>query len=140
MTDNPDETQVQVADEAPRPTRDAMSGRFLTGNPGGGRVKGSRNQITKLRLEMEEALRLNLRSHAEELLDVAIAQAKSGDHPAVMKALLDKILTTPKDDPDSDKKPEAVKVIVVTQPSAEPAKITVVKSKPPIDVTPTEVK
>jgi hypothetical protein len=129
--DNPDDTSDVIPSKCPE------TGKFLTGNKLGGRVKGSRNQITKLRLETEEALRLCLRGRSEELLNAAITQALNGDSN-VMKSLLDKILTTPKDDEDKNAKPEAVKVIVVTTPSGEQPRITVMKAgdRPVIDVTP----
>lgn len=114
-----------IEDDVAIPDRDPVTNRFLVGNKLGGRVKGSRNKITRLRLEMEEALRLNLRDEAESLLAHAILMAKTGDS-VVMKALLDKILTTPKDDEDANKKPESVKVIVVTQ-AASPPTVTVTK-------------
>lgn len=131
--DNP----VETADSDIVPTVDPVTKRFLKGNQMGGRVKGSRNQITKLRLETEEALRLLMRGKAEELVERAIEMAMGGDSN-VMKSLLDKILTTPKDDEDKNAKPEAVKVIVITSPSANSPKVTVLKSgdRPAIDVTP----
>lgn len=128
MTDKPItlETAEQDNLEDVIPAKDPETGRFLSGNKLGGRVKGSRNKITKLRLEMEEALRLNLRSHAENLLETAVQQALGGD-AIIMKALLDKILTTPKDDEEANKRPDAVKVIVVTSqaPNSDPPKVTV---------------
>ena len=123
MTDKP-VAVVEETDEDTIPAKDPETGRFLSGNKLGGRVKGSRNKITKLRLEMEEALRLNLRSHAENLLETAVQQALGGD-AIIMKALLDKILTTPKDDEEANKRPDAVKVIVVTSQAESPPKVTV---------------
>lgn len=126
MTDKPVAAPAVLAeDDVSIPSKDPETGRFLSGNTLGGRIKGSRNKITRLRLEMEEALRLNLRDEAEDLLAHAIKAAKNGDS-LLMKALLDKILTTPKDDDEANKKPESVKVIVVTQ-AASPPTVTVTK-------------
>ena len=115
---------VEETDEDTIPAKDPETGRFLTGNKIGGRVKGSRNRITKLRLEIEEASRLLLRSEAENLLTAAIKMAKDGDS-IIMKALLDKFMTTPKDDEEANKRPDAVKVIVVTSQAESPPKVTV---------------
>lgn len=128
-----DKPVVLAEDDVSIPEKDPETGRFLSGNTLGGRIKGSRNKITRLRLEMEEALRLNLRSEAESLLEHAIRAAKGGDS-LLMKALLDKILTTPKDDEDANKKPESVKVIVVTQNSSDPPKVTVSTARPPVTI------
>lgn len=132
--DNPDEQKQKVE------VRDPRTGQFAPGNSIGGRTKGSRNEITKLRLEVEEASRLYLQSESHAILSKAVEMAKLGNEK-MLAVLLDKMLTTPKDDPDADKKPEAVKVIVVTQPSAQAPKITVMKQgdRPVIDVTPTPV-
>jgi hypothetical protein len=123
VTDKP-VAVVEETDEDTIPAKDPETGRFLTGNKIGGRVKGSRNRITKLRLEIEEASRLLLRSEAENLLTTAINMAKDGDS-IIMKALLDKFMTTPKDDEEANKRPDAVKVIVVTSQAESPPKVTV---------------
>lgn len=127
-------TPTVVEDEDLIPQKDPETGKFLTGNQLGGRVKGSRNKITKLRLEMEEALRLNLRARAEELLERAIDMAMAGDSN-VMKSLLDKVLTTPKDDEEANKRPDSVKVIVVTsQAPTDPPKVTVSQTREPVTI------
>ena len=126
-------TDLAELEDTSIPEKDPASGRFLTGNTLGGRVKGSRNKITKLRLEMEEALRLNLRDEAEDLLATAIRMAKDGDS-LLMKALLDKILTTPKDDDEANKRPEAVRVVIVTTPSQTPPTVTVTPVRSPITI------
>ena len=132
MTDKPLVT-AEEADDDLIPAKDPETGRFLTGNRVGGRVKGSRNKITKLRLEMEEASRLLLRDKAEELLESAIQQALGGSE-IIMKALLDKFMTTPKDDEEANKRPDAVRVVVITSQAESPPKVTVTSGRDPVTI------
>lgn len=130
MTDKP-VVAVEETDDDLIPAKDPATGRFLTGNRIGGRVKGSRNKITKLRLEMEEASRLLLRDKAEELLESAIKQALGGSE-IIMKALLDKFMTTPKDDEEANNRPDAVRVVVITSQAENPPKVTVSSTREPV--------
>ncbi len=128
---------AELDDDLLIPAKDPETGRFLTGNKIGGRIKGSRNKINRLRLEIEEAGRLLLRERSEALLTQAMDMAMRGDS-IIMKALLDKFLTTPKDDEDANKRPDAVKVIVVTTPSSSPPTVTVTKARSPVTIDSTE--
>jgi hypothetical protein len=74
-----------------------------------------------------------------DIIDKAISMAKEGDQ-AVMKVLLDKMLSSPKDQDDSDLKPNEVKVVIVA-PHREQPQLTIMKpsDRPVIDVTPEKV-
>lgn len=68
----------------------------VSGNPAG-RAKGSRNKITLVRLETEEALRDMLAPRARKLLRKAMAIAMDDKHPGQTKmltTLLDKTLSS----------------------------------------------
>lgn len=65
-----------------------------SGNPAG-RPKGSKNRITLMKLALEGELRSSLKSHAQDILDVAIQLAKSGD-TSMLKLLIDKMIPTSK--------------------------------------------
>jgi len=108
----------------------------------GGRIKGSRNRITIARLELEETLRKVLANKSPALLGKAIEMATGHEpcelcrawwekpkkeresalpicggpkdgNPIVMKALLDKVLTTPKEAEDADGADRAITVQIL---------------------------
>lgn len=113
------------------------TGKFVEGTGSAGRPKGSRNRVAQIRLEIEESVRLQLQGRAGEIMAKAIDMALEGDQ-AVMKTLLDKMMTTPKADDDKDLKPNEVKVIIIGPDSP---KIAILKpsDRPVIDVTPEKV-
>lgn len=76
-----------------------------------GRVKGSKNKVTLLRLELEEDLREILQKRGRKVLLKALDMAEQGNDK-VIKVLLDKMLASPKgDDPDNAKDTE-VKITI----------------------------
>lgn len=76
-----------------------------------GRKPGSKNKITFLRLELEEALRNQLRDDGLEILNKAIAMAKNGNEK-VIKVLLDKMLASPKGDDGESVKDNDVRITI----------------------------
>lgn len=78
---------------APKPKKAGFV-KGVSGNPAG-RPKGSKNKITLMKLALEGELRAGLKNHAQEILDVAIRLAKSGD-TAMLKLLIDKMIPTSK--------------------------------------------
>ena len=76
-----------------------------------GRPKGAKNKITFLRLELEEALRNQLKDDGLEILQKAISMAKNGNEK-VMKVLLDKMLASPKGDDSSEAKDNDVRITI----------------------------
>jgi len=76
-----------------------------------GRKPGSKNQVTFLRLELEEALRNQLRDDGLEILQKAIQMAKNGNEK-VIKVLLDKMLASPKGDDASEAKDNEVRITI----------------------------
>ena len=142
------------------------SGRFLRGhsaNPAG-RVKGLRNKITLERLLLEDMLRQTLVQKSPGLLKRAIKMAMGhecdechvehkdengkpvrppcgGYRPGndrVMRALLDKVLATPKHDDAGEAKDNEIKILIQNltnspTPMSEPGLTTVT-------VTPTQTK
>jgi hypothetical protein len=59
--------------------RDEKTGRFLPGNPGGGRTAGSKNRITLLKVALEEAFREDTYDDVIDVLRMVVSQAKEGD-------------------------------------------------------------
>ena len=142
------------------------SGRFLKGhsaNPAG-RVKGLRNKITLERLLLEDMLRQTLIQKSPALLKRAIKMALGhecdecwvevkdengkrlpptcgGYRPGndrIMRALLDKVLATPKHDDAGEAKDNEIKILIQNltnspTPKSEPGLTTVT-------VTPTQTK
>lgn len=104
--------------------RDPETGKFLPGKSGNpkGRTKGARSRITLARLLVEEGLRRKLANKADKLLDRAIDMALDGND-RVMRALLDKMLTTPKEAEEADAVDREIRVIInnLTSPEAVPA-------------------
>lgn len=91
----------------------AEGGKFapgVSGNPAG-RAKGSKNRITLARLLLEEALRDQLTEAGPRLMQQAIRQALKGND-RIMRVLLDKMLTTPRDMDGSEGQDRDVKVVV----------------------------
>lgn len=94
----------------------------VSGNPAG-RAKGSKNKITLARLLLEEALRNQLTEAGPKLMTQAIKQALKGND-RIMRVLLDKMLTTPRDMDSSDGQDRDVKVVVqnlIKAPDQRPA-------------------
>jgi len=59
--------------------QDPKTGRFIKGNPGGGRAVGSKNRITLLKVALEEAFREDTYEDIIEVLKMVVVQAKEGD-------------------------------------------------------------
>ena len=57
----------------------ALTGRFVKGNPGGGRTVGSKNRITLMKVALEEAFRDETFEDVIEVLRMIVSQAKKGD-------------------------------------------------------------
>lgn len=141
-------------------------GKFLKGHSGNpaGRVKGLRNKITLERLLLEDVLRQTLVKQSPVLLNKAIGMAMGhecdqcfvpvvdengnkappacgGFRPGndrIMRALLDKVLATPKHDDAGEAKDNEIKILIQNMtasptPMSEPGLTTVV-------VTPTQTK
>jgi len=114
--------------------RDPVTGQILpgyTGNPAG-RTRGIRNKITLDRLMLEDKLRTALEKKSPKLLEKAIEMAMEGNHQ-IMRALLDKLLSTPKHDDPGEAKDNEVKILIqnLTQGTARPEPgVTTVKVTP----------
>lgn len=88
-------------------------GKFLPGtiaNPKG-RGKGVKNRMTVARLLVEEALRRKLANKADKLMDKAIQMALDGDEK-VLRALLDKLMASPKNDDGEMDHDRSVTVVI----------------------------
>ena len=104
MTDNDDKPPVQ---------RDPVTGQYpkgVSGNPAG-RVKGTKNRITLARLMLEEALRDSLTKAGPKLMRKAISMALKGDDK-VMRALLDKMLATPRGDDETGAGDRDIRIVL----------------------------
>lgn len=119
--------------------REEGTGHFVKGHSGNpaGRVKGLRNKITLERLLLEDMLRQTLVSKSPKLLDHAIKMALGGND-RIMRALLDKVLATPKHDDAGEAKDNEIKILIQNltnspTPKSEPGLTTVT-------VTPTHTK
>jgi len=115
------------------------NGKFVkgySGNPAG-RTKGIRNKITLERLLLEDSLRQCLAERSPALLEKAIDMALEGND-RVMRALLDKVLSTPKHDDPGEAKDNEIKILIQnltnSQTPASERGLTTVK------VTPTETE
>lgn len=150
----------------PPVARDEETGRWPAGQSGnpGGRVKGLRNKITLERLLLEDMLRQTLIQKSPALLKRAIKMALGhecdqcwvenkdengkripptcgGYRPGndrIMRALLDKVLATPKHDDSGEAKDNEIKILIQNMtssptPTSEPGLTTVT-------VTPTQTK
>jgi hypothetical protein len=105
MSDTPESVEV----ENPPIVRD--KGKFVKGVSGNpkGRVKGSRNHITVMRLETEEALRDFLQPKAKKILAKAVSMALEGNEK-MLAVLLDKMLSTLRNEDVGEMAPTEVKV------------------------------
>lgn len=104
--------------------RDPETGRFpkgTSGNPSG-RVKGTKNRITLARLMLEETLRDALTSAGPKLMRKAIKMALAGDDK-VMRALLDKMLATPRGDDETQAGDRDIRIVLqnFTGPPVRPS-------------------
>lgn len=107
---------LRVADAKPAktPAKRKPNGQFPKGpHPDRqvGRTAGSKNRVTFLRLELEEALRNQLRDDGLEILNKAIQMAKAGNEK-VIKVLLDKMLASPKGDDAAEAKDNDVRITI----------------------------
>lgn len=116
------------------------AGAMWTGNKNG-RPKGVKNRITVQRLLMEEQLRDRLAVNAPDLLEKAVLMALGGD-AKIMGLLMDKLLTTPKNDDGGEARDTAISVTITNSTTPDkpvatvsPAKVRVVttETQEPID-------
>ena len=126
----------EVVESAPVPR--TSTGQFVKGHSGNpaGRTRGIRNKITLERLLLEDSLRQVLATKSPALLEKAIDMALEGND-RVMRALLDKVLATPKHDDPGEAKDNEIKILIqnLTNGQAKPeAGVTTVK------VTPSETR
>ena len=152
----PDKARVVGGDSLPV-ERDEK-GRFPKGSSGNpaGRVKGLRNKITLERLLLEDMLRQTLVSKSPALLNRAIQMALGHEcdkcrvvrydennkpivpscggrregNDRIMRALLDKVLSTPKHDDPGEAKDNEIKILIQNMtnpptPKSEPGLTTV---------------
>lgn len=122
-----------------QPVARKESGQFLKGQSGNpaGRVKGLRNKITLERLLLEDMLRQTLVTESPKLLKQAVKMALGGND-RIMRALLDKVLATPKHDDAGEAKDNEIKILIQNltsppTPMSEPGLTTVT-------VSPTQTK
>jgi hypothetical protein len=116
--------------------REPETGKWLKGQSGNpaGRVKGLRNKITLERLLLEDMLRQTLVTESPRLLKQAIKMAMQGND-RIMRALLDKVLATPKHDDAGEAKDNEIKILIQNltsspaTPTSEPG-LTTVKVTP----------
>lgn len=96
----------------PEGTRDS-NGKFVKGSSGNlaGRSKGIRNKITFERLALEDTLREVLAKHSPKLLEKAILMGLNGND-RIMRALLDKLLATPKHDDPGEARDNKIEVVI----------------------------
>ena len=110
-------------------------GRLLPGYTGNmsGRTRGIRNKITLDRLLLEDKLRVALERKSPKLLEKAIEMAMDGND-RIMRALLDKLLSTPKHDDPGEAKDNEIKILIqnlTSGPTPRPeAGVTTVKVTP----------
>lgn len=78
------------------PERDPETGRFLTGNSGGGRPKGSRNRLGE---QFLEALAVDFAAHGRQAI-IACRKDKPTEYVKVVAGLLPKELLLRKDPVD----------------------------------------
>lgn len=127
-----------IEGEIVAPVPRTPGGQFVKGHSGNpaGRTRGIRNKITLERLLLEDSLRQVLATKSPALLEKAIDMALEGND-RVMRALLDKVLATPKHDDPGEAKDNEIKILIqnLTNGTAKPeAGVTTVK------VTPSETR
>src|SRR5438270_13929179 len=81
-----------------------------SGNPAG-RPKGSKNQITLVKLAMEGELRAQMRSEMSDILTTGLRMAKEGDVDMI-RYFLDKWITPAKASADDDAPRERVQILI----------------------------
>ena len=114
MKDSTSGVVARVAEKPDKPPARRKNGQFPKGpHPDRqvGRPKGSKNKVTFLRLELEEALRNELKGEGLEILRKAIELAKQGNEK-VIKVLLDKMLASPKGDDADEAKDTDVRITI----------------------------
>lgn len=109
MTEETLPTPAEPETPAKRDTR-FQPGEAWKGNSSG-RARGTKNRITLQRLLLEEKLREQLEVSAAEILEKAITMAKEGNDK-IMRTLLDKLLTTPKNAEDDTGKDTSISVTI----------------------------
>lgn len=95
-----------------------------------GRVKGSKNRVTFLRLELEEALRNKLTRDGIKIYNKAVKMALSGNDK-VMKVLLDKMLASPKGDDPENAKDTDVRIVIQNLTHGEQKTAVITQEKSP---------
>lgn len=95
--------------------------RFIKGKSGNpaGRPKGSKNQITIMKIALEGNLRKKLEHDAQDILQKAIDMAKAGDGQMI-KLLVDKMIPTSRSVDDEPTR-ERVQVFIDRLGSERPA-------------------
>jgi hypothetical protein len=156
---------VEAQDATSTTGRDEK-GRILPGYSGNmaGRTRGIRNKITLDRLMLEDKLRVALAKNSPRLLEKAMQMAMGHEcdlcrtiqrdengkviqpscggqvdgNDRVMRALLDKLLSTPKHDDPGEAKDNEIKILIqnLTAGPANPAESGVTTVK----ITPTDTK
>lgn len=125
------------------PVKRTSGGQFVPGQSGNpaGRAKGTKNRITLARLMLEESLRDALAEDGPKIMKKAIKMALSGND-RVMRVLLDKMLTTPRDQDTGESQDREINVtvqnLIPQQPKAkliegESVRIPVTIPLPPKD-------
>lgn len=112
-----------MTDKTP-PVKRTEKGQFVAGQSGNpaGRAKGTKNKITLARLMLEDQLREVLAEEGPKLMKKAIKMALKDGNDRIMRVLLDKMLTTPKDMDSGESQDRDIKVTVQNLiPAAPPA-------------------
>lgn len=114
MTDKP---------ENKAPVKRTEKGQFVQGQSGNpaGRAKGTKNKITLARLMLEDQLRDILQQEGPKLMRKAIKMALKDGNDRVMRVLLDKMLTTPRDSDSGESADRDIKVTVQNLIPQQPA-------------------
>lgn len=97
-----------------KPVKRAPGGQFVPGQSGNpaGRAKGTKNKITLARLMLEDELRTILEVEGPKLMRKAVKMALKDGNDRIMRVLLDKMLTTPKDSDSGESQDRDIKVTV----------------------------
>lgn len=94
----------------PRVTPPHLWKKGQSGNPLG-RPVGAKNKITMMKQALEGELRAQLGPQMAQVLAKAIEMALDGDGPMI-KLLVDKVLTTSKDDPSEADQAPKVQIMI----------------------------